>query len=40
MGSPIFGIWGVRIFWEVGSLGIEKYRAICGTEMRVKLGVL
>ena len=23
MGSHIFGIWGVRIFWQVGILGIK-----------------
>ena len=27
---------GVRIFWQVGSLGIKKYRAIWGTKIRVK----
>ena len=36
MGSHIFGIWGVRIFWQVGILGILKYRTICGTKMKVK----
>ena len=25
MVSHIFGIWGVRIFWQVGSVGIKKY---------------
>ena len=35
MGLHIFGIW-VRIFWHVESLGIKKYRTICGTKMRVK----
>ena len=27
---------GGRIFWQVGSLGIKKYRMICGTKIRVK----
>ena len=27
---------GVRIFWQVGNLGIKKFRTICGTKMRVK----
>ena len=37
MGSHIFRIiFGVRIFWQVGSLGIEKYRTIWGTKMTVK----
>ena len=36
MGSHIFGTWGVRIFWQAGSLGIKKYRTICGTKMIVK----
>ena len=24
MGSHIFEIWGLRIFWQVGSLGIKN----------------
>ena len=24
MGSHIFGIWGVRIFWQVGILGMKN----------------
>ena len=35
MGSHIFGIRRVRIFWQVGILGVKKYRTICGTNMRV-----
>ena len=27
--------FGVRIFWQVASLGIKTYRTICGTKMRV-----
>ena len=36
MGSHIFEILGVRIFWQVGSLGLKKFRTICGGEVRVK----
>ena len=36
MGTHIFGIWGRKIFWQVGSLCIKKYRTICSTKMRVK----
>ena len=35
-GVAYFPDLGVRICWQVGSLGIEKYRTICGTKMRVK----
>ena len=30
------GYFGVRIFWQVASLGIKKYRTICDTKMGVK----
>ena len=36
MGLHIFEILGGRIFWQVGSLGIKKFRTICGMEVRVK----
>ena len=36
MGSHIFETFGVRIFWQVGSLSIKKFRTICGKEERVK----
>ena len=32
----IFSGFRGRIFWQVGSLGIKKFRTICGTKMRVK----
>ena len=35
-GRIIFGILGLRIFWQVETLGIRKYRTICGTKMRLK----
>ena len=28
------GDFGVRIFWQVASLGLKTYRTICGTKMR------
>ena len=30
-----FRDFGVRIFWQVASLGIKTYRTICGTKIRV-----
>ena len=35
-GIAYFRDFGARIFWQVGTLGIKKYRTICSTKMRVK----
>ena len=36
MGSHVCEILGVKIFWQVGRLGIKKFRTHCGTAVRVK----
>ena len=39
-GVAYFWDFGVRIFWQAGSLGIDKQRTICGTKKESEVRVL